>query len=564
MICGRVARDGRESPLSYGIDLLALLTLSLVIAILWLPRADGPLDLRWDGSVYYVLGTSIAEGQGYRLLNEPGDIQAIQYPPLLPALVAAHQLVLGTSDPVVVGTGLKRTYVLFHAWLTITSYFMFRTFFARWLSFAGAVAILLNVQTVFHSNLLFAEIPFALVTVLFVLCNRPGRTGVYRASAAVLAVTAFLLRTAGLALFAAWVVESLVQKRFRQAAMRLLIAAIPFVGWNAYVLHVERSPSYNSPEYPYQRAPYLNYNVSYATNLALVDAFNPDSALATAPELARRFWINLRGMVIVLGEAVSDSQGFWQYHLKAHHAIPLIVLGTFVISGIYFLIRQKEVFIPVYITTSVLLLCLTPWPEQFRRYLTPMLPFLLVSLFSGTLAASKRIRMVRSDLVRLLAPVPLAVVLIPIAYAETNALRSMYRWNLDPVTSETRDGMPVDYRVFYYAEDSKALDDALDWLQARTRSEDVVAMATPHWAYLRNQLKAVRPPLESDRERAQAFLDAVPVRYLLLKSEGDMQFVNDEMVPLVEGNPEAWKLVYGEADGLVRIYERVRPDEERR
>ena len=70
-------------------------------------------------------------------------------------------------------------------------------------------------------------------------------------------------------------------------------------------------------------------------------------------------------------------------------------------------------------------------------------------------------------------------------------------------------------------------------------------MAMPHWAYLRNQLKAVRPPLESDRGRAQAFLDAVPVSYVLLTFEGAMLFVNDEIAPLVEGNPQAWKVVYG-------------------
>lgn len=64
----------------------------------WLPRRSGPIDLRWDAGTYYILGTSLAEGKGYRLLSEPGEIQAIQYPPLLPAIVAMHQRVLGTSD----------------------------------------------------------------------------------------------------------------------------------------------------------------------------------------------------------------------------------------------------------------------------------------------------------------------------------------------------------------------------------------------------------------------------------------------------------------------------------
>ncbi|MFL5471248.1 MAG: hypothetical protein ACJ8AM_02725, partial [Gemmatimonadales bacterium] len=55
--------------------------LAILIALsvaLWLPRLRGPLDLRYDAGVYYVLGTSLAEGRGYRILSEPGAIQAVQ------------------------------------------------------------------------------------------------------------------------------------------------------------------------------------------------------------------------------------------------------------------------------------------------------------------------------------------------------------------------------------------------------------------------------------------------------------------------------------------------------
>ena len=59
-----------------------------VLLLIWLavsiPRLNGPIDLRWDASTYYVLGTALAEGKGYRLLNEPGEIEAVQYPPLSP------------------------------------------------------------------------------------------------------------------------------------------------------------------------------------------------------------------------------------------------------------------------------------------------------------------------------------------------------------------------------------------------------------------------------------------------------------------------------------------------
>ena len=150
-----------HSRIRFKADFLFLVAVSVVIVGLWIPRWAGPLDLRWDGAVYYVLGTSIAEGKGYRLLNEPGEIEAIQYPPLLPLLAAVAQTVLGTSDPVIVGRWLKLflLFVSMHP-SAFATFFMLKMFVPRWLAFLGVLAFLLNVQVTFHSNLFFAEMPF--------------------------------------------------------------------------------------------------------------------------------------------------------------------------------------------------------------------------------------------------------------------------------------------------------------------------------------------------------------------------------------------------------------------
>ena len=557
-------------------DQLFLLALSIVIVGLWIPRWPGPLDLRWDGGVYYVLGTSIAEGKGYRLLHEPGEIEAIQYPPLLPLLAAAPQMVFGTSDPVVIGRWLKLFFFFFHAGFVLATYFMLKMLVPRWVAFLAALALLLNVQVVFHSNLFFAEIPFGLVTVLFVLCNRQRSNPVYEVLAAVFAVTAFLLRAAGVALFVAWVAESLARKQFKRAAVRLLISAIPVLCWNAYVVQVEGAPSYSTPAYPYQRAPYLNYNVSYATNLALVDIYRPESGKATALQLAKRFWQNILAMGATLGEAVSESRDFWEYHLTYDGRrfrplkivlswlvpIPSILLGGLILGGMVVLIMRGEVLIPVYILASVAMLCATPWPDQFRRYLVPVAPFLLTSLFICVLSGSNWLRMSRSKLVRQCALIASMAVGALIFGAELKSLHAMYKYHLDRVRSETHGGKLVDYRLFYYDAVSKSLDDGLDWLKKNAKADDVVATAVPHWAYLRNGLKAVRPPLEANSERAQTLLDSVPVAYVVLDKtgEGSSNASNAYMLPLLQGNPRAWKLVYADERGSVRVYERVRAE----
>src|SRR5205823_13877360 len=106
---------------------MVLLLCALVVAN-WLPRMNGPIDLRWDGSIYYILGTSLAEGKGYRLLNEPGQIESLQYPPLLPLIVAAHQRFLGSSDLRIVGKWLRFFYFIMSLAFIVFVYWLARQF----------------------------------------------------------------------------------------------------------------------------------------------------------------------------------------------------------------------------------------------------------------------------------------------------------------------------------------------------------------------------------------------------------------------------------------------------
>ena len=112
------------------IDFVLAAAVGAVVLLTWLPRLTGPIDLRWDGGVYYVLGTALADGTGYRLLNEPGEIEANQYPPLFPAIIALHQRLAGTSNPTLVGQQLRLTFLLLSIALGLGAYALFRCYLA--------------------------------------------------------------------------------------------------------------------------------------------------------------------------------------------------------------------------------------------------------------------------------------------------------------------------------------------------------------------------------------------------------------------------------------------------
>jgi hypothetical protein len=555
-------------PLSHsGRERLVLVVLSVLIAISWIPRMEGPLDLRWDGGTYYVLGTALAEGKGYRLLNEPGEIEAVQYPPMLAAIVAAHQLVLGTSDPITVGKFLRFSFFLIYTAYIFAAYYLLRKFLPFTWALIGTLVCFLNVFTNFLSDLLYAEIPFGLACLLFVFFATNNRHRYYSALAGIFATIAFLLRSSGIALFAAWVGESFFRREFKKGAARLLVSLLPIIGWHAYIASVEGRNSYAHPAYIYQRADYMFYNTSYARNVSLKEPFTPELGKATKRDWVRRFFDNLILMPISLGEAVSAKKEYWSHWAERTPLIKRlpnvvityfgpILLGSLVLAGMVIQIARGQLLIPFYILAYMGAVCLTPWPAQWTRYWAPMLPFLTLALLTCLIALRQRMGTFLSEPYRHLNTLlPGGVLALPLTI-EILTLINLYTERHPEALYRAANGQTVHYRMFYYDQGHRELDEALDWLGARANPSDILASSMPHWAYLRTGRKTVMPPFERDPTKTQELLDSVPVRYIVVDKTGT-DFTRGYTLPLLRNAPQHWSLIYSSTDGELQIYERI-------
>jgi hypothetical protein len=560
-------------------DTLALVALLGLAVALWLPRLAGPLDLRYDAGVYYTLGTSIAEGRGYRLLNEPGAIQAIQYPPLLPLLGAAHEWVLGTSDPAVVGPWLRRTFcVLFLGYIGAV-FLLSRRYLRPGYAFLVGVVTALHVQTVFMSDLFGAEIPYALATVLFVLClpdpapasdeslatRRPFAAGT-------LAVAAYGLRTAGAALMAAWVGESFLRRHWGQLAVRTAVGAAAVGAWQGYTAHVKRSEPYQHPAYTYQRAGYQFYNVGYLDNIAYIDPFRPELGRASVGDLARRVLGNLRYIPKSVGEAVSMPSGWWVGEIERVNQrlvgqgvplwiadVALVSLSLPVVAGLILLAAQGAWLIGLYVLASVALITITPWPGQFSRYLIPLTPFLALGLLAIPAALARRRRHFPGlPPYRWLENVLMAAVVLVVAQQVYTAGKA-YTKHHTPATYTDAHGRPRQYALFFYDETWRLQDAGLAWLATHAKPGEIVAASTPHWAYLKTGLPSIMPPFEPDARRAQALVDGVPVAYLVVDALSFLDIGRRYTQPMLDSFPDRWRLVYATVDSGPRIYQRRPP-----
>jgi hypothetical protein len=554
-----------------------------IALLLWAPRLTGPIDLRWDAGVYYILGTSLATGHGYRILSEPGSPEAVQYPPLLPAVVAVHEWVLGTTAPDVVAPWLRKLYFIIFVAYALAVLALAKRHLRPWFGLAAAVLSLLQVESIFFSDALFTELPFALVSIVFVLVVADGpfasRSWLRETVSFGLAAIGFLLRTGGLALLAAWVLEALAQRRWRLVLVRGALSLLPVLAWQAHVARVQGSYEYTHPAYEYQRAPYQFYNVSYGENALLIDPFRPELGYVDAAALVRRMTANLPSMMLTVGGAISTRYGFWRsallqveetlhwLHRGRDHVpiiplyavcVPIIGLSALAIAGVGILAYRRAWLIVFIILTSIGLICTTPWPDQFPRYLMPLAPFLAIAAMLALFQLHAALRASRlHPTIITLGQVALAGLLL-LAFV----LQIYAAWQVFSFYQRGREGASfvpgagaVGRHFFFYDWTFRHWEQAITWIGAHAAPGEIVATIAPHQLYLQTGLRAVCPPMDADPERARRLLVAVPVSYVIIDEFRYRDFSRRYALPAVEGDTAGWHLVYSIKG--TRIYERA-------
>src|SRR6185437_13432979 len=124
----------------------------------------------------------------------------------------------------------------------------------------------------------------------------------------------------------------------------------------------------------------------------LFDPFHPESGPATAARVATRTAYSALLVPAMLGAMVSAERSYSKrlfdavMPIRDQTATNLVLnlvlysLGGLVIGGLAVL-TWRRAWLPVGLVVATLgMICLSPWPDQFKRYLTPLVPVLSVAL----------------------------------------------------------------------------------------------------------------------------------------------------------------------------------------
>ena len=362
----------------------------------------------------------------------------------------------------------------------------------------------------------------------------------------------YALRTVGVAAFVVWVADGVIKRRFREAAVRAMLALAPVAAWQGYVAMVEHSDAYRHPAYEYQRAPYLFYNVSYARNLALRDPSDPARGGVNP---VRRVVGGALALTASLGEILTIPRGYLAMGLQAVLGAPaaasrMVAAGLFgglwivglvlVGGGIALQLLRGDWPAPWYLLTYLGALSVTPYSDQYLRYLAPVAALPVLSAI-----VLLRMRGTRAAVTALATTLILQLAVVTYVYAH----------EYEPVAYRDACGAPVASKRFFYGPSGRGFDEAIDYLHSHAHASDIVAAGTPHWVYLRTGLRAVMPPFEHDPSKTQQLLEGVPV---------DASAVGRDVIaserftePAVRMFPERWAQAYASAVGGWTVYRRI-------
>ncbi|MCB1120819.1 MAG: hypothetical protein KJT03_04680, partial [Verrucomicrobiae bacterium] len=407
------------------------------------------------------------------------------------------------------------------------------------------------------SNLLFTEIPFVLISVCLILLidGKEEKPSTWKKDglAFLLATAGFALRSAGVVLLIAWPLAHLLHGRWRRSLITSLMAVIPVLLWQLHVKSVQQSREYQEPAYAYQRAPYQFYNVPYAENALLVDPFTPELGEINKLTLIKRMFSNALDIPLAFGESTCTVYGYclWaiertQDYFLGKVLVPgqaasklLVVIGLSAFIGCLLVAWKHYYVLGLVVVGTAGLVCMTPWPGQFARYLVPIVPFVAIghtTFIKESVFWILKLLGHPGGKGQLIAVPPFALVLLLQVYGITK----IYASNELPGNSSDK----WSESMFYYDKFWDNWQKASVWIVSDASPGDIVATISSHYFFLQTGMKAVYPPMEVDPEKARRLMEEVPIRYFIADETVHLDVARRYGLPAMESNPENWQLVF--------------------
>jgi len=328
---------------------------------------DKKINLGGDNAGYYILGTSIATGQGFTNIHFREKTKHNHFPPGYPLIIAAASKVY-SSDIL----SIKKVNGFF---LLLSTGLLFLFFYRLTgnihIPFITLLFLLYNFHLLSYSTIMMSEIPFlffsTLSIVLFVNVDfkRPINRNWLFLILIICTSFTYYIRSTGLALVAGFSLYLLIKKNWRYLISLVVLFFISVLPW-------------------YIRSKSMGGN-AYVSQLLLKDPYHSELGSMNLLDWFKRIWINFERYVTrEIPTGVINFISVDNYRDPIGIDLWIIGIGLLIVMvyGLIQLKKYKDIVIYYLVANFGILLL---WPDVWfgTRFMLQLIPLLTLFLING-------------------------------------------------------------------------------------------------------------------------------------------------------------------------------------
>ncbi|MEO0161785.1 MAG: glycosyltransferase family 39 protein [candidate division WOR-3 bacterium] len=472
----------------------------VIYTILSLLLFDPKLFTGGDNAVYIHLAEAIVTGKGYKNIYLPDEPSHTQYPPGFPLLLAVPFIIFGKNI-------LLFKILIFLSGMGALAFFylLSRKIFPE--NFTILISLYLSVPIfIIYNHWILSEIPFlffSLGALYFLLkfCIRKHFLNFWLASS--FAIYAFFIRTAGISLILGFLLYLILKKEYKYSIIFLALFLLFFIPWEVRNAGIPDNTGYLRQllaKNPYQmELGTINFSdfILRLTGNLIFYTFTilPQTLL---PVLNSRIITNICGLIFLLFLII----GFGKR------------LKNFTIFEIYFILGS-----------GVLL----AWPQVWSsdRFLLPILPVLLIYLYTGFVWLQEKLK-----LKYFLWVITGLMIILNVIWITSQAKIAVNN-TINYLRGNKYAGYPLDWRRYF---------EMIEYIQENIPRDKIILARKPEFIYLLSRHKSFCYPFTTNKsEIKEALKKADYVIFDRFQWTGTtMRYLS----PVIQEHPQGFEIVY--------------------
>ncbi|MCZ6702880.1 MAG: OmpA family protein [Ignavibacteria bacterium] len=468
--------------------------ISILFIIIYPNIFDQKLAILGDNASYYILGKSLAAGEGYADLSSAAMKPHNHYPPGYPLII---------SIIITINYSLEAVKLINGIFLFIALLLLFKIFEAitgdRKIALVGIVLLIFNSHLLYYSTIIMSEVSFLLFSALGIWLlikldfQKPiHKNGLFYLSLLSL-VAAVYIRTAGIALVGGVLLLLLVNKNWKYLLGYTIGFLILYLPWVIRGLNLGGS--------------------SYTRQLKMINPYRPELGMADFGDLITRIITNISRYISK--EIPSVTMPFIETNYRevsnfGDYLIGLIIIGL----AIYGLMKLKKFrwLIIFYLLASAGILLF--WPSTWFgiRFILPLTPFILISVLFGIKLLIDKFLKINALLLCVFA-----IFFIPSVIKLRKSSKAPYAAN---------------WQNYF---------EIANWIKENEKSKVLVSCGKPILFHVYSNQFTVRYKFTSDDQELIADLEDRNVKYVVL----DKVYANSAryLLPAVRNNQDRFKVI---------------------